>query len=103
MGWLQFPIAIRHLMVVDKFLLWPTISPPWQRQNLPKLSSWWKIEKIKGTLLSQTLKVEGNKCPLILWSLFLIIYQPRQKGYISSSEPALKKTEGTLFSQTLSI
>ena len=35
------------------------------------LSPWAKIEKTKGTLFSETLKVEGNKVPLI----FLIFAQ----------------------------
>ena len=49
-----------------------------------------KIEKTKGPLLSQTLKAEENKVPLVFFifaqgqrhSLFLFLYQPRQKGAI---------------------
>ena len=50
-----------------------------------------KIEKTKGTLFSQTLKVEGNKVHLVFanlaqglrYSLFLIFCQPRQQGAIT--------------------
>ena len=56
-----------------------------------------KIEKTKGTLLSQTLKVEGNKVPLILkifaqglrYSLFLIFCQSRQQGAITKFRKGL--------------
>ena len=49
-----------------------------------------KIEKNKGTLLSQTFEVEGNKMPLVSsiidqrlrYSLFLIFCHPHQQGNI---------------------
>ena len=62
-----------------------------------------KILKTKGTLFSQTLKLEENKVPLVLsilaqgliYSHFLIFCRPHQKvpskslenGYISAPEP----------------
>ena len=49
-----------------------------------------KSKKTKGTVYSRTLKVEGNKVPLVLpifakglrYSLFLILCDPRQQGAI---------------------
>ena len=78
-----------------------------------------KIEKNKGTLLSQTFEVEGNKMPLVSsiidqrlrYSLFLIFCHPHQQGNILEFRKWLylslwvkiKKTKGTLFSQTLKV
>ena len=77
------------------------------------------MEKTMGTLLSQTLKVEGNKVPLVykifaqglIYSLFLFFGQPRQQGAITKFRKGLylnlwakiEKTKGTLFSQTLKV
>ena len=83
------------------------------------LSPWAKIEKTKGSLFSQTLKVEENKVSLVFsifaqelrFSLFLLFCQPRQQGAILkfrkwlylSPWAKIEKTEGTLFSQTLKV
>ena len=56
-----------------------------------------KIEKTKGTLFSGTLKVEGNKVPLVFailaqglrYSLFLIFCQPCQQGAITKFRKGL--------------
>ena len=55
------------------------------------LSPCAKIEKTKGTMLSLTLKVDGNKVHLVFtifalglrYSLFLIFCQLRQRGAIT--------------------
>ena len=78
-----------------------------------------KLKKTKGTLLSLTLKVGGNKVPLdfailvqgLRYSLFLIFCQPRQQGAITKFRKGLylglwakiEKTKGPLFSQTLKV
>ena len=83
------------------------------------LSPWAKIEKTKGSLFSQTLKVEENKVSLFFsifaqglrYSHFLIFCQPRQQGNILefrkwlylSPWAKIEKTKGTLFSETLKV
>ena len=85
------------------------MSSRWHPQNL----------KTKGTLLSQTFEVEGNKVPLVLpifdqglrYSIFLIFCHPRQQGAILefrkwlylSLWTKIKKTKGTLFTRTLKV
>ena len=83
------------------------------------LSPWAKIEKTKGSLFSQTLKVEENKVSLFFsifaqelrFSLFLLFCQPRQQGAILefrkwlylSPRVKIEKTKGPLLSQTLKV
>ena len=78
-----------------------------------------KIEKTKGTLSSQTLKVEENKVPLVFsilalglrYSPFFIFCQPHQQGAILkirkwlylSPRVKIEKTKGPLLSQTLKV
>ena len=72
-----------------------------------------------GHFISQALKVEGNKVPLVLailaqglrYSLFLIFCQPHQQGAILefrkwlylSPRVKIEKTKGPLLSQTLKV
>ena len=83
------------------------------------LSPWAKIEKTKGSLFSQTLKVEENKVSLVFsifvqelrFSLFLFFCQTRQQGAILkfrkwlylSPWAKIEKTKGSVFSQTLKV
>ena len=92
----------------------------WQkRRKRLYLSSWAKIEKTRGTLFSQTLKVERNKVPSILlifaqglrYSHFLNLrmtplwqgWQKRRKRLYLSSWAKIEKNKGTLFSSSLKV
>ena len=92
-----FSIFVQGLRY-SHFLNW-RLLPCWLTENEKMAISQpgAKIEKTKGTLFSQTLKVEGNKVPLVFailaqglrYSLFLIFCQPRQQGAITKFRKGL--------------